>query len=67
MAQITLGAGFLNLEKKELGLQLIRVIEKHNINSIDTSIAKLESAICSITDRQVSLKLINIIDLSSEV
>ena len=37
MAQITLGAGFLNLEKNELGLQLIRVIEKHNIKSIDTS------------------------------
>lgn len=57
MAQITLGAGFLNLEKKELGLQLIRVIEKHNINNIDTSIAKLESAICSITDRQGEFKV----------
>lgn len=37
MAQITLGAGFLNPEKKELGIEMIKVLQKHNIKSIDTS------------------------------
>ena len=37
MAQITLGAGFLNPEKKELGIEMLKVLEKYNIKNIDTS------------------------------
>ena len=37
MAQITFGAGFLNPEKMELGIEMIKVLEKYNIRSIDTS------------------------------
>lgn len=37
MAQITLGAGFLNPNKKELGVEMLKVLQRHNIKNIDTS------------------------------